>query len=90
MPHHPGEQDLQLPMINKTENANPWKWMPSSQTLTWVFITLGVLFRLRQYVFNRSLWLDESMLSLNIIRRSAADSLNRSITPKPRRLVISG
>src|SRR5579864_5051728 len=73
MPQYPSDQDLQLPMINKIENANPWRWLPWSQTLTWAFVTLGVLLRIRQYLFNRSLWLDESMLSLNIIRRSAAE-----------------
>jgi len=73
MHQYSGNPDLQLPMIDKTENADPWKWLPSSQVLTWVFLTLGVVLRIRQYLFNRSLWLDESMLSLNIIRRSAAE-----------------
>jgi len=62
-------------MINKSENANEWKWLLSSQTLVWVFLILGIVLRLRQYLFNRSLWLDESMLSLNIVRRSAAELL---------------
>jgi hypothetical protein len=75
MPQYPGDQDLRLHMINKIENANAWRLLASSQTLTWVFVTLGVVLRIRQYLFNRSLWLDESMLSLNIIRRSAAELL---------------
>jgi dolichyl-phosphate-mannose-protein mannosyltransferase len=62
-------------MIGKTENANAWRWLPSSQTLVWVFLILGILLRLRQYLFDRSLWLDESMLALNIIRRSAVELL---------------
>jgi len=33
-------------------------------------ILLGILARLRQYLFNRALWLDEAMLALNIINRS--------------------
>jgi hypothetical protein len=49
------------------------KWLPSANALVWVFVMLGILLRLRQYFFNRSLWLDESMLSLNIVRRSLAE-----------------
>ena len=33
-------------------------------------ILLGILLRLRQYVEARPLWLDEAMLSLNILTRS--------------------
>jgi hypothetical protein len=35
-------------------------------------VALGVAFRLVQYVANRSLWLDEALLSLNVLDRSAA------------------
>ena len=37
-----------------------------------VVLFLGGLFRLRQYAYNRSLWLDESLLALNIVHRSWA------------------
>jgi hypothetical protein len=62
-------------MIEKAETARTWRWLPSSQTLVWAFTILGILVRLRQYLFDRSLWLDESMLALNIIRRSPAELL---------------
>jgi uncharacterized membrane protein len=62
-------------MIEKAETARTWRWLPSSQTLVWVCLILGIVLRIRQYLFNRSLWLDESMLSLNIVRRSAAELL---------------
>jgi hypothetical protein len=75
MSQRPSEQELQIRMIDKSENANAWRWLPSSQILVWVFLILGILLRLRQYLFDRSLWLDESMLSLNIIRRSAVELL---------------
>lgn len=42
----------------------------SSNKLIWIFISLGIILRLVQYLSNRSLWVDESMLSLNIIDRS--------------------
>jgi hypothetical protein len=32
---------------------------------------VGTAFRLRQFLYNRSLWIDESMLGLNIVHRSA-------------------
>lgn len=33
-------------------------------------ISTGILFRFRQYLYNRSLWVDESFLALNIANRS--------------------
>ena len=41
----------------------------------WTIIAYGVLLRLTQYLFNRSLWLDESMLALNIVNRKFAQLL---------------
>ncbi len=35
----------------------------------WGLIALGIVLRLRQYLANRSLWLDEAMLALNIIHK---------------------
>lgn len=35
----------------------------------WGILLLGILLRLRQYLANRSLWLDEAMLALNIIHK---------------------
>lgn len=32
-------------------------------------LTLGLTLRLRPFLFNRSLWLDEAMLALNVVRR---------------------
>jgi hypothetical protein len=47
----------------------------SPERLAWGLIGLGALFRLAQYVANRSLWFDESALSLNIVNRSLAGLL---------------
>lgn len=41
-----------------------------SRELLWLVVLLGVVVRVRQYAANRSLWLDESFLALNIIGRS--------------------
>jgi hypothetical protein len=38
--------------------------------LIWFSVALGALLRLVQYLRNRSLWLDESSLALNILHRS--------------------
>ena len=40
-----------------------------------MLLAYGALLRLTQYLFNRSLWVDESMLSLNIVNRSFAQLL---------------
>lgn len=38
--------------------------------LTWLAVGLGLALRLRQYLSDRALWLDEVMISLNVLRRS--------------------
>lgn len=39
-------------------------------TLGWFLIILGIILRLRQYLFNRSLWADEGSLAFNLANRS--------------------
>src|SRR5438128_686090 len=36
---------------------------------TVAFLCLGILLRFRQYLFDRSLWYDETLIALNIIAR---------------------
>src|SRR6266550_2597902 len=38
--------------------------------LLWILVLVGIAVRLEQYIFNRSLWLDESLMALNIMHRS--------------------
>ena len=47
----------------------------SPQKLPYTIIGFGILVRLVQYVFNRSLWNDEAALALNIINRSYLELL---------------
>jgi len=47
-----------------------------SGILTWPLVLLGILLR-RQYLFNRSFWLDECLLAVNILNRSFAGLFRR-------------
>lgn len=47
-----------------------------STSLLLIIICWGSLLRLTQYLFNRSLWLDESMLALNIVNREFSQLLS--------------
>lgn len=38
--------------------------------ISWLIISFGIMVRLIQYIYNRSLWADEAVLALNIINRS--------------------
>jgi len=45
-------------------------FVDSTSKLARLAIIVGIVLRLRYYAFNRSLWLDESLLALNLIHRS--------------------
>lgn len=53
----------------KNEGSPGWH---QSTWLLWIIICWGSLLRLAQYLSNRSLWLDESMLALNIASKDFA------------------
>jgi hypothetical protein len=42
----------------------------TSKRLLWLIMGLGVALRFAQYLANRSLWLDEAFLALNVVQRS--------------------
>ena len=41
--------------------------------ISWIIIILGIVNRLIQYIYNRSLWADEAVLALNIVNRSYSE-----------------
>ena len=45
------------------------QWM-NPRRVVWIIIGLGIILRLVQYLYNRSLWLDEASLALNVIEKS--------------------
>jgi hypothetical protein len=47
----------------------------NAKKFVWIIILLGIIFRLSQYLFNRSLWLDEAKLALNIVDKNYSDFL---------------
>jgi uncharacterized membrane protein len=63
--------------MNSMSRPDGMKWTqaPPWNLVVWAFAALGILFRLRQYLFDRSLWLDEAFVALNIINRSPSELL---------------
>ncbi len=51
------------------------RYLFSFKQLPWTIISFGILVRLVQYLFNRSLWNDEAALALNIVNRSYSQLL---------------
>jgi Dolichyl-phosphate-mannose-protein mannosyltransferase len=49
--------------------TNPAAWSSRAQWLGWALIGLGALLRVRQYLYNRSLWRDEAALVYNVLHR---------------------
>ena len=51
----------------------------ATSLLLWIILFGGILLRLIPYLFNRSLWLDESMLALNIINKNFTQLLTQPL-----------
>jgi hypothetical protein len=56
-------------------DAIKWTVAPHRDVVVWGFAALGILFRLRHFLSDRSLWLDEALVVLNIIHRSPSELL---------------
>src|SRR5579864_6081608 len=54
------------PVAGPSADARRWGY----KELAWLLALLGIAIRLEQYFYNRSLWMDEAMVGLNLIRRS--------------------
>ena len=50
--------------MKTTLGNNFFRWLP------WIIIAIGFILRLDQYLFNRSLWLDEAFFVANVVDRS--------------------
>jgi|RhiMetdeSRZDD1v2_1073273.scaffolds.fasta_scaffold176880_1 hypothetical protein len=48
----------------------------TSPLFLWVILCIGFALRLRQYLFSRSLWLDEASLALNIVEKPFSELLS--------------
>jgi hypothetical protein len=44
-----------------------------SKTLLWGLVWIGIIFHLAQYLFNRSLWVDEASVAMRILDSSYSD-----------------
>jgi Dolichyl-phosphate-mannose-protein mannosyltransferase len=61
-----------------TASSEPKEKFPASFTFAaWALVLFGVLLRSVQYAFNRSLWIDEVWLALNIVNRSLPQLFER-------------
>ncbi len=61
--------------FTKQQNHLSLKTLTDSKTIIWVIILLGLTLRFVPYIENRSLWLDESSIALNIVNRSYSELL---------------
>ena len=70
-------EDCLTPADRRVQLSLSWIGREKTQSdfvrwFVWGAIAWGIVLRLVPYLVNRSLWLDESMLALNIIHRSFA------------------
>ena len=50
---------------------NRWKAIAiKPEFIGWLLVALGISLRLRQYIANRSFWVDEATLALNLTHRN--------------------
>ncbi|MBF0571248.1 MAG: glycosyltransferase family 39 protein [Candidatus Omnitrophica bacterium] len=68
-------------MFNPAKNhylKNIYNLIPST-IFPWLITALGIILYLRQYLINRSLWLDEAMVSLDIIQQPVSSFLHQPL-----------
>jgi 4-amino-4-deoxy-L-arabinose transferase-like glycosyltransferase len=60
-------------LIARELELRPLPWAPAATALAIALAALGALTRVRLYLTNRSLWLDEVFIALNLSKRSFAE-----------------
>ena len=71
-PKNGGRIDWVVRWISQTgeSDGGPAYFRNAATPLGLILIVVGTILRVRQYLFNRSLWMDEAFLSSNIVPRS--------------------
>ncbi len=64
-----------LKNFNESDKLNKNLKLFTSEKISLVIICFGILIRVIQYLYNRSLWADEAVLALNIVNRSYLELL---------------
>lgn len=67
------QADTLIPLLGVKDLHKKLRDFYESKSFLLFIILLGIILRLSQYLFNRSLWLDEAYLSLNIINKSFSE-----------------
>lgn len=66
---------LQAIILNIRKLSNKYLIASNTKIIAWIIIVFGIILRLSQYLFNRSLRPDESFLALNIVDKNYLDYL---------------
>lgn len=64
VPEHPAEEDLNTPDRDPSEGFSEGRWLTPA---AFVLVLIGLILRVRAYLSNRSLWLDEAMLARDLM-----------------------
>ncbi len=67
--------DLYYLLVLKTVQKNTMLKLNLEQKIINALVIFGVLLAFTQFIYNRSLWLDEAMLALNIIHSNSQELL---------------
>jgi hypothetical protein len=66
------DERTETPLTRKAPSLGGAEALFTHRRVMWVLLSLGVALRIRQYLADRSLWIDESLLVPNLIHRSFA------------------
>lgn len=69
---------------NVEQRKSPYQRIPRfylSHTFLWLLVCIGIILHFSQYLFNRSLWVDEALVAMKIINSSYSEFFQSSETP---------